>query len=93
LYDQPASWLSLQPKQIKALRPPGLRNHTLNSYLSNLLLVGGQKNVVDNNGEIYRYDLLSNSWTVCNCQDSKGKKLALALDSHSSFIYSKLLIN
>jgi hypothetical protein len=49
--------------------------------------------VVDNNGEIYRYDLLSNSWTVCNCQDSKGKKLALALDSHSSFIYSKLLIN
>lgn len=91
LFDQPASWRSLQPKQIKAIKPPGLRNHTLNSHLSNLLLVGGQKNVVDNNGDIYRFDLLSNTWTVCNCLDSKGKKLAIALDSQTAFTYSKRL--
>jgi len=61
--------------------------------MSNLILVGGQKNVVDNSNGIYRYDLLGNAWTLCKCVDEKGKKFNFAIDSHSSVIYSsKILI-
>lgn len=89
LYDRPAAWRSLENKA-KSTPPGALRNHTLTPYLSNLILAGGQRNVVENNAEIYRYDLLTNRWSICQCLDAKGKKFPLALDSHAAIIHSTL---
>ena len=46
LYDTPLSWKLIQVKNAKENSPGSLRNHTLTSHLSNLILVGGQKNVI-----------------------------------------------
>lgn len=43
---------------------------------------------MENNKDIYRFDLLTNSWSICKCIDEKGKKFNLALDSHASVVYS-----
>lgn len=88
LYELPASWKRLDDQSSKSCYPGALQNHTMNSYLSNLILIGGQKNVLENNEDIYRFDLLSQTWSICKCIDSKGKQLKIALDSHSSVIYS-----
>ena len=49
LYDSPMSWKTIVTKNTKDVGPGALRNHTLTSYLSNLILFGGQKNVIENN--------------------------------------------
>ena len=46
MYDMPASWKEIIPKNSKKCHPGSLRNHTISSYKSNLILIGGQKNVV-----------------------------------------------
>jgi hypothetical protein len=88
LYDQPATWKELTAKNSKQCNPGPLRNHTLSSYKSNLILIGGQQNVVENNPKIYRFDLLANTWSVCRCVDEKGKPFKLSLDSHSTISHS-----
>lgn len=88
MYDQPATWTPLEVRHNKQCNPGSLRNHSLCSYKSNLILVGGQKNVVDNNSSIYRFDLLSNSWSICKCFDQQSKPFNFALDSHSAIVHS-----
>ena len=46
LYDQPPRWKEF-PKS--KFNPGPLRNHTLSNHLANLILVGGQRNVIENN--------------------------------------------
>ena len=91
MYDMPASWKSIIPKNSKICNPGPLRNHTISCYKSNLVLVGGQRNVVDNNQDIYRFDLLSNTWSKCKCvEEDSGKPFNLGIDSHCSIVFSKV---
>ena len=46
LHQSPSSWRTITAKNLKTCNPGPLRNHTLNSYYSQLILIGGQKNVV-----------------------------------------------
>jgi hypothetical protein len=44
--------------------------------------------VVENSAVVYRFDLLTGRWSVVQCRDGNGNKLALALDSHAAVVYS-----
>lgn len=92
MYDEPVIWKTITAKNIKTCNPGPLRNHTLSCYKSNLILIGGQKNVVDNNNQIYRYDLFSQSWSVCKCLSSEGKPFNFAFDSHCAIIHSSYFL-
>ena len=46
LYDQPPRWKEFPKSKFS---PGPLRNHTLSNHLANLILVGGQRNVIENN--------------------------------------------
>ena len=92
LYDQPVTWKRLD-KVSDLCYPGALQNHTLSCHLSNLILVGGQRNVLENNKDIYGYDLITNKWSICECIDQNGKNLKVNLDSHTSIVYRKYRLN
>ena len=90
MYDSPARWTPIEVKGKDKCNPGSLRNLTLNSYLSNIFLVGGQRSVIQNNGNIFKFDLLTNKWSMCACVDGEGHPLNVALDSHSTIVYSRI---
>ena len=63
-YSLPTQWNQIIPKSNKFKNPPPLRNHTLCAYKSYLILFGGQKNMLENNNQIYRFDLRTNEWEI-----------------------------
>lgn len=61
-YDLPSKWNDIKVRSAKDKNPPGLRNHTLCPYTSNLILFGGQKNMLENNNAFYKFDMRAGQW-------------------------------
>lgn len=69
-YDLPSEWVEIDVcKKGNTITPPGLRNHTMCVYTSYLVLIGGQKNILENNSHIYRFDMRTNEWQIIKVND------------------------
>lgn len=63
-----------------------MRSHTLCAYKAYLILVGGQKSMLENNKQIYRFDLRTYQWEVVKLK--MNNKVNLGIDSHVAFLYN-----
>lgn len=81
----------------KGKLPGKLRYHTLTSYLCYLLCIGGQRSQVQNNEEVYCFNLKSETWSKLNvrAEDSQLSaeeiKNILGRDSHCCCVNGKYL--
>lgn len=77
--------------------PGKLRYHTLTSYLCYILCVGGQRSQVQNNKEIFYFNLQNQMWSKLEivpedpALNEKDVKESLGRDSHCSVVYGKNL--